>query len=61
MNVTAGRAEAETEDPAFVDAETRDRGTATDGHHTDPTDARKERLKDDGDYDAWKHGRTQEP
>jgi len=44
-----------------VDAETRDRGTATDGHYTDATDARKERLKDDGDYDAWKHGRTQEP
>ena len=61
MNVTVGRVEADTEDPELADAETRDHGTAADGHYTDATDARKKKLKDDGDYDAWKHGRTEEP
>ena len=57
---TVERTAADTEDPALTDADTHDRGTAVDGHYTDATDARKEALKDGGDYDAWKHGRTQE-
>lgn len=58
---TVDRTKADTEDPALTEAaDTHDRGKALDGDYMDATDARKQKLKDDGDYDAWKHGRTQE-
>ena len=56
-----GSDQGDLEDPREAGADTtHDRGKAVDGKYTDATDARKKVLKDDGDYEAWRHGQTQE-
>jgi len=57
----AGNAQGDLEDPGTVDCDApHDRGKARDGGYTTGVDAMKKKLKNEGEMDDWKKGRTQD-
>jgi hypothetical protein len=56
----ASQPEADTADPARTDPDApHDRGTAPSGGYTTGVDAMKNKLKEEGEIEDWKEGRTQ--
>ena len=56
----AGQPDSDVEDPAEIDRRApHDRGQARDGGYTTGVDAMKKKLKNEGETEEWKDGRTQ--